>query len=347
MLRRFSVNYAVLTMVLDMGVTLLTLSSAVALRPKLPTIPFLIPLPGINPPLWIYVLIPLIWVLVFLAASVYDPKRTYKLVDELQAVSLGSLLAALLCAGLFFLTIRDFSRWLFITFLVLNFTLLIGWRLIARLLWRISSVPAADRRVLIVGAGTLGQRVAQMIEEYKWTGLSLIGYLDDCPNAQERGDFKVLGKLDDAQRIVRQERINDVVITLPQNAYSKVNDLVLEMRDLPVLMRVVPDYYSLSLYQASVEDFAGVPMINLRDPALNDVQRLVKRVFDLLVGGLSLLLISPLLGVIALAIKLDSRGPAIFLQQRVGENGRLFGMYKFRSMVVDAESMLDRTDVEG
>jgi exopolysaccharide biosynthesis polyprenyl glycosylphosphotransferase len=340
MVRRFSVNYAVLTMVLDMGVTLLTLSLAVVMRPNLPTIPFLIPFPGVNPPLWIYVLIPLIWVLVFLAASVYDPKKTYKLVDELQAVSLGSLLAALLCAGLFFLTIREFSRWLFITFLVMNVTLLIGWRLITRLLWRISSTPAAERRVLIVGAGNLGQRVAQMIEEYKWTGLSLIGYLDDASDVQEQVDSTILGKLDEAQRIVNQERIDDVVITLPQNAYGKVNDLILEMRNLPVLMRVVPDYYSLSLYQASVEDFAGVPMINLREPALNDVQRLVKRVFDLAVGGMSLLLIAPLLGVIALAIKLDSRGPAIFHQQRVGENGRLFGMYKFRSMVVDAESML-------
>jgi exopolysaccharide biosynthesis polyprenyl glycosylphosphotransferase len=118
------------------------------------------------------------------------------------------------------------------------------------------------------------------------------------------------------------------------------------MRDLPVLMRVVPDYYSLSLYQASVEDFAGVPMINLRDPALNDVQRLVKRVFDLVVGGTFLLLISPLLGAVALLIKLDTRGPAIFHQQRVGENGRLFGMYKFRSMVVDAETMFDQLTAE-
>ena len=129
------------------------------------------------------------------------------------------------------------------------------------------------------------------------------------------------------------------MITLPQDAYRKVNDLVLEMRDLPVLMRVVPDYYSLSLYQASVEDFAGVPMINLRDPALNSVQRLIKRVFDLLIGGVVTLLISPLLGLVAVAIWLDSRGPVIFRQQRVGENGRLFAMYKFRSMIVGAEKL--------
>ena len=179
MLRRFSVNYAALTMVLDMGVTLLALTLAVSLRPHLPRVPLLVPLFEITLPTWIYVVIPLLWFLAFLIASVYDPKHTYRLVDELQAVSLGSLLAALLCAGLFFLIFREFSRWLFFTFLAINVSLLISWRLVARLLWRLSSVPAADRRVLIVGAGILGQRVAQMIEEYKWTGLSLIGYLDD------------------------------------------------------------------------------------------------------------------------------------------------------------------------
>ncbi|MDX1415563.1 MAG: sugar transferase [Candidatus Promineifilaceae bacterium] len=344
MLRRFSVNYAVLTMALDTGVTFLALSLAASLRPHLPRVPLLVPLAEIVLPTWIYILVPLIWFLAFLVASVYDPKHTYRLVDEMQAVSLGSIFAALLCAGLFFLTFREFSRWLFFTFLVINVTFLISWRLIARLLWRLSNAPAANRRVLIVGAGNLGNRVAQMIEEHKWTGLSFIGYLDDMSEESGPPDVKVLGNIDDARRVVQEKQINDVVITLPQNAYRKVNDLVLEMRDLPVLMRVVPDYYSLSLYQASVEDFAGVPMINLRDPALNPVQRLIKRTFDLIIGGIVTLLISPLLAIVALAIRLDSEGPVIFRQQRVGENGRLFAMYKFRSMIVGAEELQEEQE---
>jgi exopolysaccharide biosynthesis polyprenyl glycosylphosphotransferase len=114
------------------------------------------------------------------------------------------------------------------------------------------------------------------------------------------------------------------------------------MHELSLQMRVVPDYFSLSLYQATVEDFAGVPMINLRDPALNDVQRLIKRVFDLLIGGSIMVFILPILSLVALAIKLDSDGPVIFRQQRVGENGRLFGMYKFRSMIVGAETLQEQ-----
>ncbi len=279
MLRRFSVNYAVLTMILDMGVTLLALSLAVSLRPNLPQVPLLIPIPEVNLPLWIYVLIPFLWVIVFLVASVYDPDHTYKLVDELQTVSLASLLAALLCAGLFFLTFREFSRWLFITFIFLNTLFLLGWRIIARLLWRLSRGPAAERRVLIVGAGDLGQRVGAMVSEYNWTGLSLIGYLDDWTEELAEKNLPLLGTIGEARRVVEQEQVNDVVIALPQEAYGKVNDLVLDMHDLPLNMRVVPDYYSLSLYQATVEDFAGVPMINLRDPALNDVQQIAQKNF--------------------------------------------------------------------
>jgi exopolysaccharide biosynthesis polyprenyl glycosylphosphotransferase len=337
-------------MVLDMGVTLLALYLAVSLRPNLPQFPFLVPVPEMHLPLWIYLAVPPLWVLVFLVASVYDPGHTYKIVDELQTVSLASLLAALLCAGLFFLFFRNFSRWLFATFFVLNIIFLLGWRVIARLLFRILQIPAGERRVLIVGAGVLGQRVGELVDEYNWTGLSLVGYLDDNPQTVQQDEIHVLGKIHDARRVVIQKNINDVVIALPQRAYGKVNDLVRDMHDLPLLMRVVPDYYSLSLYQATVEDFAGVPMINLRDPALNDVQRLVKRLFDLLIGSFLMLLILPVLGLVSLAIKLDSRGPAIFLQQRVGENGRLFGMYKFRSMIVGAEELQDEVtsiDEEG
>lgn len=350
MLRRFSVNYAVFSMLLDGALTLIALGVAITLRPYFPEIPFLVPVKELSIPFWVYVLIPLLWVLVFIVASVYDPKGIYRLVDELQTVSLASLLAALICAGVFYLFLREFSRWLFFSFVALNIALLIGWRIVARLVWRITRFPAAERRVLVIGAGELGQQVGQMIKDYGWTGLSLVGYLDDDPDTQTRVDITWLGKVQDARRIVQQNSISDVVVALPRSAFGKVNNLVLDMHDLPLLMRVVPDYYSLSIYQATVEDFAGIPMINLRDPALNDVQRLLKRAFDLFVGGVAALVISPLLGLVALAIKIDSPGPVIFRQQRVGENGHIFDMYKFRSMVVGAEDRQDEvteTNAEG
>ena len=341
MFRRFSMNYAVFSMLLDGILTLTSLVIAVTLRPYFPQVPFLVPVTELSMPLWVYVLIPLLWVLVFLVMSVYDPKGTYRLVDELQTVSLASLLAVLICAGIFYLFFREFSRWLFVSFVALNISLLLGWRVVARLVWRIIRFPAAERRVLIIGAGDLGTRVGEMVKDYGWTGLSLVGYLDDAAHVETRSDIPWLGTVQDARRIVQQHDISDVVVALPRSAFGKVNNLVLALRDLPLLMRVVPDYYSLSIYQATVEDFAGIPMINLRDPALNEVQRLIKRVFDLFFGGIAALVISPMLGIVAVAIKIDSKGSIIFRQKRVGENGRIFDMYKFRSMVAGAEDMQD------
>lgn len=347
MLRRFSVNFAVLSMVLDAAFTLLALLAAVELRPVLPPLPFLHSLTVVRLPGHLYLIAPLLWVLVFLILSVYDPRRVYKVVDEFQWVSIGAGLAALSFAGLLFLTFRSFSRWLFITFVLIDLLLLLGWRGVARLMWRFIKVPPVRRRVLIVGAGKVGIRIGRMVREYGWTGLELVGYLDDDHAKVENG-LPVLGTLDRIREVVERYGVDEVVIALPRRAYERINQLVAVLHELPVHVRVVPDYFALTLYRATVEDFAGIPMIDLRAPALNDFQRLVKRFFDLVVGGLLTLLCLPVMGVVALAIKLDSPGPVIFRQQRVGENGRLFMMYKFRSMVANAEELQEQVnDVDG
>lgn len=336
-------NYAVFSMAADIVLTLVALFAATQLATLVPTeFTHLRSKPDVSPT--IYLIVPLLWGISFLVLSVYDPKRIYRAMDEFQIVAVATLAAVLLFAGLLYLAFDDFSRWVFIIFLTLDLLLLLGWRVIARFIFRMGRTPAGERRVLIVGTGEVGQRVGQMIQEYDWMGLNLSGYLGEgTPGAAPRTNthVHVLGPVEDVRDVTRRRGINDVVIALPQRAYAQINELVLALHDLPVQVRVVPDYFSLALYRASVEDFGGLPMINLRDPALNDVQRLVKRMFDLLLASIMLILVMPLMVAIALMIKLDSRGPIIFRQQRVGENGRLFSMYKFRSMIVGAEKMQD------
>jgi exopolysaccharide biosynthesis polyprenyl glycosylphosphotransferase len=138
---------------------------------------------------------------------------------------------------------------------------------------------------------------------------------------------------------VQRNKIDDVVLTLPMRAYEKVQRMVAELHDVPVKVWVIPDYFSLTLHKASVEDFAGLPMLDLRAPALNDYQRLVKRVFDIAVSLSTLIFALPLTALIALTIRLDSPGPILLRQKRVGENGRLFEMLKFRTMVANAEQL--------
>lgn len=343
MLRRFGVNYAIFSMAFDILLTCLALYLATRLVPHIPRHLTNLRGPAIVLP-YIYFVVPILWGVTFLILSVYDPKRIYKLMAELQIVAIATLASALLFAGLLFLVDREFSRWVFVLFATLDFIFLIGWRILARVIFRVGRMPAGERRVLIIGTGEVGQRVGQMIQEYRSMGLNLTGYLDETVvDDSEKNDYMVhvLGRVEDVRQVVKDTGINDVVIALPQRDYAQVNELVLALHDLPVNVRVVPDYFSLALYRASVEDFGGLPMINLRDPALNDVQRLIKRMFDL---GISLILIVLALfpmGIVTLLIKLDSEGPVLFRQQRVGENGRLFSMYKFRSMIAGADQMVD------
>jgi exopolysaccharide biosynthesis polyprenyl glycosylphosphotransferase len=332
---RFSVKVATIAALLDMGVVLLALNIAADMRPLPLPLPWLQPLSAVTIPTPIYISAAALWAAVFLFSSVYTPRRTIKVVDELQAVTIGSGLAGILFAGLLFLTIRDFSRYLFLLFLTINFTLHISWRLAARLLFKVHESPALKRRVLIIGADEMSQQVTEMMQEFAWTGIQLVGYLSDRPTDPSR-QLPILGRLEDARKVVERQRIDDVVIALPRPSPDRINRMVVELQDLPVQIRVVPDYYSLALYRASVDDFGGLPMINLRNPALSPVERQVKRLFDLAVGSILTLTALPFMAATAIAIKLDSPGPILFRQKRIGENGKPFIMYKFRSMIPDA-----------
>ncbi len=342
MLKRFSLDYALLSLVVDLIGTGTAFWIAGRLRIAISWGKPLGPYGVYSYRLWGIGLA--LWLLVSLVTSLYDPRHTYKAWDEFQNAVLSVMLFALVMAGLLYFTERELSRLLLVYLALSQGVLLLGWRVIARILFRVFNGRVRPaHRVLIIGAGEVGQRVARMIREYAWTGLHLVGYLDD--DLQKRGNgLPILGFVCDARTVVQEKGIDDVVIALPRRAYGQVNDLVVALHDLPVRVRVVPDYFSLALYRATVEDFGGVPMINLRDPALNDVQRFIKRLFDLVVGSVATLLALPVMGLVALAIKLDSPGPVLFRQQRVGENGRIFTMYKFRSMVVGAERLQDQVN---
>ena len=343
MLRRFSLDFALRSMVLDALLVAASLGLAVYSRVSLSALSvvatFQVP-PDV--PLVTYLLFSVTWVLVLVLFSVYDGRRNLHVTDEVAGLTLGSLLATVCLAGVLYLTLRDISRALFLTFAVLSFTSLLVWRLLIRLAFRAGLWPAVEeRQVLIIGAGRLGSEFQKRILEYRSLGLRLAGFLADASD-EPAGDQRVLGGLADVARVVERAHINDVVIALPWQAAESVNQLVAHLHILPVRVWVIPDFFSLALHRASVEEFAGYPMLDLRAPALSDYQRAMKRAFDLVVTLGLLPAVLPLIGVIAALIRIDSRGPVLFRQKRVGENGRLFEMYKFRTMVPDAATPGER-----
>ena len=340
MFRRFSTNFAILSIFLDTVIIIAALVASDYLRPLLNTLPFAAVVRDPILPTILYPVFAFTWVGILLLHSVYDGRRNLYIFDEVASLSIASSLAAVSLAGMLYLSFRDVSRVLFLVFVLIAYASLLGWRLFARLMFRLKPAPSQIRRVLIVGAGPVGQELEAQINRHPYLSLELVGFLDDDTRKLLPGPG-ILGALPHADRVVTQQKVDDVVIALPRRAHKEVNQLVAELHKLPVKVWVIPDYFHLALHKATVEEFAGLPMLDLRAPALNEYQRMVKRFFDLILTILLLIPALPIMGLIALAIRLDSPGQILFSQQRVGENGKLFPMHKFRSMVVNADKRLE------
>jgi len=285
-----------------------------------------------------------VWGSVFLFGRLYFAPHYNRLSEQLKGLAITIGIALLAFAGLLHLTNMALPRPLLLRFFALNALLLVGDRV---LLWFILSHPGKlcpPRRIVVLGTGKAGREFVRQVVKGKCLGegLEVVGFLDDDPDKQGKHveGIPVLGPMSQVVELAKERKVDDVVFALPLRAFPEVEKLVLELQRFPVRVGVVPDFYDLAFIRPQAHDLAGIPMIGLREPAISEFELFIKRAFDLVFGTLLLIVSAPLMLLIALSIKLDSPGPAIFRQQRVGENGRLFWMYKFRSMAPDAERRL-------
>ncbi len=344
MRRHYTTNYILYLIVSDVILTLLALRAAYLARLDIPLgvrlLPVHIHMPGV-----VYFAAVMVWLGIFLLLDVYDPRKTLRVHAELQRLALASGLASLTFAGLLYLTLRDLPRLLFVYFVLLNTTLLLGHRMALRLAFRYAGPRLRDtERVLVVGAGALGRSVARRIKELEWTGLELVGFVDDDVKKQGKviEGVPVLGRLSDIVSVIRNQRVDEVIFALPLRAQASMADVIRALYTLPVSIRVVPDLLDLAISKTTVENFEGIPLIGLRDPAIDGFNRLLKRGMDVVLATLLILLLWPIMLAIAIVIKVTSPdGPILFKQERIGENGRIFKMYKFRTMVPDAEAKFE------
>jgi len=347
---RRGTGYTIFLCVSDLALTAAALYAASVARLALPWGATVWPRGvSLSPP--VYLLATLVWISVFLLLSVYDPKRNLRIADELQMILLAVPMSTLVLAGTLYLTYRDVPRLLFIYFFVIDITLLLCWRALLRGLWRFGTRSRrSPRSVLIVGAGDLGQDVAAKLRQQEWAGLELAGFLDDDPEKQGKtiSGVPVLGAVADASRLTEEMHVEELIFALPLRAHQEVANLVVELQRLPVVVKVVPDFFDLAFYRTAitVDDLGGIPLLNLRASAIEGFPRAVKRAFDALGATILLIVLSPLMLLIAILIRLDSKGPVIFKQLRIGENCQSFQIYKFRSMVADAERKLEEVMIE-
>jgi exopolysaccharide biosynthesis polyprenyl glycosylphosphotransferase len=359
MLRQFSVRRMVGFFIIDWLGTLAVLLYALKLRKLLGLLPkvlldflvFLhIQVGGVGGLLdssvailpWpLLIAVAIIWPSLFVNLAVYDARKNGTIWLELRNVFFAICLSMLSLAGFLFLTYRETSRVFFMIFFILDVLLLLGSRIILWAYRRLGSPGERgyQRNVLVIGAGQVGQKAVQQIQKYARNNLKLIGYLDDDPKKQgcEFEKIPVLGKLDQVIEVVNVNKIQDAVIALPMSSYQTLVDICETLQNLLIRVHVIPDIFALSFPNAELDGFGGIPVLDLGFPGMQGMRRFVKRVFDLLIAGIILVILSPVLLGIAVLIKLDSPGPVIYRQKRIGENGKPFVMYKFRSMCIDAD----------
>ncbi|MCZ2720977.1 undecaprenyl-phosphate glucose phosphotransferase [Marinomonas sp. 15G1-11] len=195
------------------------------------------------------------------------------------------------------------------------------------------------RRILLVGNGDLGLRVIDKLQQNPNLGLSVVGFIDDEPTSSvQNPEYPILGSIDDVEKIVHERGVDQVWITLPLGEVQKMEKTQTLLATTTVTIRIVPDIFGFQLLNHSITEVAGLPLINLStSPMLEGKNRVLKWLEDKVLASVILLFISPLMLMLAIGVKLSSKGPVFYRQERVSWNSRSFNMLKFRSMEVDSE----------
>jgi exopolysaccharide biosynthesis polyprenyl glycosylphosphotransferase len=331
--------YKVFLIIADLVLTGLLLYTLVILRPMLPGRPVLPH--DVMPSPAIYGMVLILWYVLFSMTGVYDLYKIPSFSRQVWVFTSAYLLAVMVFAGLLYFTFRELSRMLVIYFCVSNYATLLLLRLLLTTAILKFSPRLRHARVLIIGATDSGISLALTMLEHHRSVYKLVGFADNDPASYGLLPFSFLGTLDEVPQLVREHEIDIVVVALPDSRSGEVTELVENLDPLPIRLYLVPDMLNLTMLHSEVENFGDLLVVGIREPIIQGTRRAVKRVMDLTISGVILLLTWPILGAIWIIVKLDSEGPGLYKASRIGENGKTFTMLKFRTMYVDADRKQD------
>ena len=273
--------------------------------------------------------------------GLYKPLRGKPISTEFYNIIKVTVLSILiLTASTFFYREESFSRIQAAYFLVLvTFLIIVSHMLVRVILMEARKRGFNLRHLLILGSGGLGQMVAEKINLHPEFGMNIVGFLTGDPEkiGSEVSGSKVLGLYQDVSKIIKKYNIDQLYIALPLHSHDRMEKILKNLDEETVDIKVVPDLLKFMNLQAGVEELDGLPVVNLTESPLYGWNIVIKRTSDIVLSALAIIVSSPLLVLIAIIIKLESRGPVIFSQERAGLDGKGFEMFKFRSMRVDAE----------
>jgi Undecaprenyl-phosphate glucose phosphotransferase len=342
---------------IDVVVTALAWVLAYLLRFHVDAVTALVPVTKGTPELSRYLLLlpfmALLWPAVLYFHGLYRIRRGRSRIDEFFAIVASVLIASALTLGAT-LYVRvyyrfapevaprwEFSQAVFAIFVALDVVLLnlARWAIRA---WQERQWAAGEgvTRVLIAGTGELGQTVAEGLLAHRELGYRVVGFLAETEGASGHAGIAVVGTLAHAREATLAQRADQIYVALPLDEHARIVDLVQDLSNECVDVKVVPDLVQYATMRASLEDLDGIPIINLNEVPLQGWSSMVKRTMDAAVaaGLLLLLTIVPVLPTIALLIRLlGGRGPVLLRQERMTLDGRTFDIFKFRTMVDEAE----------
>jgi exopolysaccharide biosynthesis polyprenyl glycosylphosphotransferase len=316
------------------------------------------PLPPVSAPTWFLVAVALtavpMWLAIFTAYHLYDNDTLRISVASFDEVR--DVFHAMLAGSLVLLIVSQAARrlagwWVysaveaaFFLGAAIVFVLLVRGTLRSWIFPRVMR----RRRGVIVGSGPEAELVHRKLQTHPEYGLDVVGYLD---GADADGPGAYLGEPGDVARVVDQLDVDRVLLTSSSASHEEMLDLVRTVRRPDVHVSIVPRYFEIFTSNATLDDVEGMPVVTLPQLRLGKSSRVLKRAFDLTASSLALFLLAPVLGAIALAIKLDSRGPVVYRQPRRGRSNSIFSIAKFRTMRVGAEQhredVLHMNDVDG
>ena len=279
---------------------------------------------------------------VFFFYRLYHRQRSLSYLDQFYALfgaaSVGTIIAIAFTTFIYKNQL-DYPRLMMVYSWILTILFTSLGRLVqSRLQLALQARGWGEERVLIVGTGEVGRMVLQKIRRSPRLGYRVVGFVADGASAKAVQSCPVLGATDDIPQLVESERINEVIIAMPEATHHEILKVVSKCDRGRVSIKVFPDVFQMMASEVSIGDLAGLPLLTVGDTALRGWRLTVKRLMDVAGSAATLVLLSPIMMLVALLVKLDSPGSVLYTQERMGLDGRSFMMLKFRSMRSDAEN---------
>jgi Undecaprenyl-phosphate glucose phosphotransferase len=351
---KFQVRKLVAVLVLlDVAGTALAWIAAYYLRFHSGQFLSLVPVTKGVPPLFQYALllpfICLLWPAVLYFHGLYQLRRGRSRIDEFFAIlfsvviASGFTLGAMLYVRVYYPRAEEweYSRVFLAVFVVLDLLAVNASRAALRgWLQRRYAAGENVKRVLVAGAGELGRRMADTLLAHRELGYRVVGFVDDQRAGIVDLGLSVLGTLEDTPRVAAENRADQLYIALPLEEHAQMVRLIRNVSNECLDIKVVPDLLQYATIRADLEDLDGIPIISLNEVPLRGWSSMAKRVMDIVVGSAALLLLTaiPVFPLIALFIRWKGgKGPILLRQERMTLDGKSFSIYKFRTMVIDAE----------